>query len=46
MKEFPEDIISISQNMKNLPKNIKDVIEVYKTLKELSDKKDHYEELD
>jgi len=46
MKELPEDIMGISQNIKNLPKNIKDVIEVYKSLKELSDEKDYYEELD
>ncbi len=46
MKEFPTDIISISQKIKNLPKNVKDVIEVYKSLRELSDEKDHYENLD
>jgi hypothetical protein len=46
MKELPEDIMGISQNIKNLPKNIKDVIEVYKSLKELSNEKDYYEELD
>ena len=46
MKEFPTDLISISQKIKNLPKNVKDVIEVYKSLRELSDEKDHYENLD
>ena len=46
MEYFPEDIINITQNIKNLPKNVKDTIEVYKSLKELCDEKDHYEELD
>ena len=46
MEYFPENIINISQNIKNLPKNVKDTIEVYKSLKELCDEKDHYEELD
>ena len=46
MEYFPKDIIDISQNMKNLPKNIKDAIEVYKNLRELTDEKDYYENID